>query len=533
MTRTAWLMAIAVSTGVHAQQGFLPLGRLVDGPATEQMHRLGNPGHSAIRPYLREDLVPLEEADTRVPFTWMSKLEQLADPTSRLHGGLLLDALAGASFGENEWLKDRFGLGGWIGWNVSPRWTITADLQGWSERFPNYLDSTTKATMATPGEGLARGDGPTVLHYDWNASVDYKAGDHFHFTLGKGRNFIGEGNRSLFLSDEAYGYPYLKIVTTAWHIRYVNLFTMMDDIRGAGGDPARFGKKFASMHYLDWNLSRRVNIGIFESIIWQDNDPDYPRGFDLAYLNPVIFYRPVEFGLGSADNAILGFALNVKVGRKTLLYSQLALDEFFLDHVRSNDGWYGNKQAYQLGVITHDAFGVDGLMLRLECDHVRPFTYSHYDTRQNYSHHGQPLAHPYGSGFVEGLIQGEWRKGHWVVGNVVSFAWMGQDTLDAVNGNYGNNIFLSERDRPLDAGGRPQDLGYSIGLPSPKVVFQNELRAGWLLGKRTGLMLELAYTFRLERSELEDPWNTHYVRAGISTNLHERHPFQVVRYHLN
>ena len=105
-------------------------------------------------------------------------------------------------------------------------------------------------------------------------------------------------------------------------------------------------------------------MSIFEAIVWQDNDPNYRRGFDVNYLNPVLFYRPTEFSLGSPDNALLGFAVNVRVGKHALLYSQLMFDEFLLSNVRAGEGWFGNKQGLQLGVVGHDAFKIEGLMLR-------------------------------------------------------------------------------------------------------------------------------------------------------------------------
>lgn len=529
MIRGLWLFACAAPLCVSAQQGVLPLSRTVDAPWTALMHRPDVAAHSAIRPYFREDLRALTSADTVHPPAWKPWMESMTDPANRWYGGPLVDALAGASFGEKDLLKYRAGLGGWVGWNATPRLTFGVDGEAWNETLPNYLDSSTRASEVTPGEGYAYHSGDAVTHYDWNAYADYHAGDYFHFTLGKGRNFIGEGYRSLFLSDEAYSYPYFKITTTAWHIRYVNLFTLMDDIRGAGGDPTRFAKKFTSMHYLSWNISKRVNVGLFEAIVWQDNDPEYPRGFDLSYVNPVIFYRPVEYGLGSPDNALLGIALNVKVGQGTQLYSQVILDEFLLRNVRAGEGWYGNKQGVQVGAILHDAFRQKGLMLRGELNYVRPFMYTHADTRQNYAHYGEPLAHPYGSGFLEGLVQGEWRHGRWLLGDLMSFATMGRDTTSGPNSSYGNNIYLPESERPLMGNGKYVSYGYYLGEPARQTVVQNELRAGWLLEPRAGIMLELAWTYRAETGGEAPSLITNYVRAGISSNLHNNPRFRTVR----
>jgi len=194
---------------------------------------------------------------------------------------------------------------------------------------------------------------------------------------------------------------------SVWEIQHIDLLPVMNDFRGAGGDPGKYGTKYTSMHFLSWNMSKRINVAVFESIVWSQGDEKYPRGFDITYLNPVIFYRPSEFQIGSPDNALLGLSINAKVGKHILFYSQLMLDEFLLDQVRNGYGWYANKQALQLGMNMHEAFGVKGLQVRAEYNVVRPFMYTHSDTRQNYAHMGQPLAHPYGSNFQEGLVNME------------------------------------------------------------------------------------------------------------------------------
>ncbi|HMN06893.1 MAG TPA: hypothetical protein PKD45_14325 [Flavobacteriales bacterium] len=529
MMRTLGLLALCASFPAFAQQGFLPLGRVVDAPWTALMHGKDLAAHSAIRPYLREDIAALPGADTLVPPARNPWLGRITDPANRWYGSPLAEAMAGTSFGEGDMMKYRAGVGAWLGWNATPRLTLGADAMAWHEKLPNYLDRFAHVWEVAPGEGYAHRSGDGIAHFDWNGYADYKAGDYFHFTVGKGRQFIGEGYRSLLLSDEAYSYPYFRITTTAWRIRYINLFALMRDIREADGNSARFAKKFASMHYLSWNISNRVNAGFFEAIIWQDNDPAYPRGFDLSYLNPVIFLRPVEFGLGSPDNALMGAALNVKLGKRSMAYTQLVLDEFLLSHVRAGDGWYGNKQGVQAGWVGHDAFKQKGLMIRLEMNYARPFMYTHTDSRQNYAHYGQPLAHPYGAGFLEGLVQGEWRKGAWLLSNTFSWAIMGQDTSFGADRNYGNNIFLTDSQRPLDEKGKPLIYDFRLGDPVQATVVQNELRAGRLLEPRSGILLEAAWTLRSETAPGFPARYTSYLRVGLSANLHDRHPFQAVR----
>ena len=171
-------------------------------------------------------------------------------------------------------------------------------------------------------------------------------------------------------------------------------------------------KKYMAMHHLSINVTKNVNIGVFESVMFRRENT-----FELQYLNPVIFYRSIEQALGSPDNAFIGFDFKVNIPKHVQIYGQLLLDEFNFSKEFSTPGkskiyslfhprkWWGNKFAAQLGVKYIDAFGVDHLDLQLEANIARPYTYSHYDTITSWTHYNQPLAHPLGANFKEIIFQ--------------------------------------------------------------------------------------------------------------------------------
>jgi hypothetical protein len=280
------------------------------------------------------------------------------------------------------------------------------------------------------------------------------------------------------------------------------------------------------MHYLSWNVIKRINISIFEAVVWSNGEENYPRGFDFNYVNPVLFYRPAEFKIGSPDNALLGFGLNVKAGKHVLFYGQVMLDEFLAQAVRNGNGWYANKQAGQLGVNAYEAFGVKGLQLRAEWNLIRPFMYTHSGTVQNYAHMGQPLAHPYGSNVEEFLAHADLVRDRWVFSLRASTATMGTDSVFS----YGNNIFRPEIDRPNKPGGGKLDFDYRLGDYKSQTVFYTELRAGWTVDPRSAMRIEASYTYRSLNPPGSDPTVTHFVRVGLVCRFREQHPEQVVRY---
>ncbi|MBK6994384.1 MAG: hypothetical protein IPH31_05470 [Lewinellaceae bacterium] len=103
----------------------------------------------------------------------------------------------------------------------------------------------------------------------------------------------------------------------------------------------------------------------------------------------------MEGMIGSPDNVLLGFDGRWNVLRRVQLYGQVLLDELVSSEIFSGSGWWANKWGIQAGVKYVNVFGLDHLDLQVEHNLARPFTYSHYDPANSYTHYNQPLAHPF------------------------------------------------------------------------------------------------------------------------------------------
>ncbi len=273
----------------------------------------------------------------------------------------------------------------------------------------------------------------------WMYALDYKANKFITLSFGKGKHFIGNGYRSLFLSDELSPYPYLKVKTEFGRVKYYNLFTTFLDIQDKGMDR----KKHASIHYLDVGVGDYVNIAVFEGVIWQANSEDYNRAYDVEYLNPVIFYRPVEFSKHSPDNVLMGASLNVSF-KKTMLYMQVLLDDLNIARQKDRDanfstGFFQNKFAYQLGIKTQYKM----LTALLEYNQAQPYTYAHKEPMQSYTHVNHALAHPLGANFKELVTIVGYAKGKLKLKLKATIALVG---LDSLGTHFGQNIFASDFD---------------------------------------------------------------------------------------
>ena len=279
--------------------------------------------------------------------------------------------------------------------------------------FVNYLDTLIRELEIVPGQGFQREFKSDGFDYAYaEGYIAFNAGEFFDFQLGYDNVFVGDGYRSLLLSDNAFNYPFLKINAKFWHINYMVLYAQMMDINQTWGNNLGYAKKWTTTHYLSWAASKRFSIGIFETIVWQAQDSTGYRGFDVTYLNPILFLRPVEFSVGSSDNALLGLNLSFIVGKHSTFYGQIIVDEFKLDEIRGGNGWWGNKFGWQLGFKTFDAFRIKNLFLQTEFNWVRPYTFSHGETMKNYGHYNAALAHPMGANFWESVsfVKYNWKR---------------------------------------------------------------------------------------------------------------------------
>lgn len=288
------------------------------------------------------------------------------------------------------------------------------------------------------------------------------AKEHIKFQFGHDKNKIGQGYRSLILSDFAPQYLFFKINTDIGRVHYQNLFTQFTDNGPILGNTL-FGKKYAAFHRLSVDVLDNLNIGVNEMVIFDRMDSTQSNQFDPNYLNPVIFYRAIESNLGSRDNSLMALDLNWKIKHRYMVYGQFVLDEFNLKLLKSQPHWWANKYAYQLGGRAFDLFGIKRLDLLLEYNRARPYTYSHKRPTQSYSHFNQPLAHPLGSNFAEIVTELKYKPGYkWFVTATFIYAKMGRDSF--LNGrNYGSNILRSYDTRATEFNsvmfmGKPQDL---------------------------------------------------------------------------
>ena len=190
------------------------------------------------------------------------------------------------------------------------------------------------------------------------------------------------------------------------------------------------------------------------------------------------------------------------------MYGQLLLDEFRFSEVISGKGWWGNKQAFQLGVKAFDLFKVKSLYVQSEFNYVRPYTYSHRSTLQNYGHYNEALAHPTGANFWDSVSIIKYNYKRIFAEYKINFICYGADSAGL---NFGKDIYQSYENHP-------KVYDNFVGQGVKTNVIYNDLRLSYLINPRTNFNFSIGVT---DRYETTDAYKKHtaYFYVGIRTSL--------------
>lgn len=497
---------------------FVPFQRQSNLPVQHSLDTIGSAFHADVYPYLTSDVKEseyykniYEGAFFADKFFLELNLNKDSETTPiKLSLSPVGELQAGfeAGFSNNPFYQTGIGVNASA--VIGNKLDVNVNIMGSNSSFPFFTQQFIYRNKVVPGQGWANQSDLGYFYNNSNGYVSYSPGKYFNLTVGRGKNKFGSGYRSLLLSDIGDNYNYFKITTTIWRFKYTNLYAQYDDIYNVPGAPDVTNKKYSAAHYLSINIGKRWSVGLYESIQWMGNDSAYNRGFDVNYLNPIIFLRPVEFSMGSADNALMGLNLSFKASNSVKLYGQLILDEFKLSEMTSGNGWWANKYGIQAGVKYYNAFNIDRLTLQGEINRVRPYTYSHRSSAQAYGYFNQPLAHPSGANFNEGVFLANYYKNKVYVELKATVIQQGVDfENDTVS--YGANIFESYDQRP-------SDYGVEIGQGQNRLLSTLNLKASYLVSAKGNIRVEANISGHNETIG-NDSRNIFWARIGILTGI--------------
>ncbi|MEO6520916.1 MAG: gliding motility protein RemB [Mucilaginibacter sp.] len=379
-------------------------------------------------------------------------------------------------------------------------------------KFANYIEDYITRTGMVPSQSYDRtsnGNSQLKNTRDWSyvtAMIGFAPTNKISIALGQDKTFIGDGYRSVLLSDYASTYPLLRFsIDLGKHVQYMAQWAYMDnqlaprfDVNPSGSN---YRRTWAVFHYIDWNINNRASIGFFNALIAAEADDQGNRhGFDVNYINPVFFSRSLGPG-GIPDHTLFGFNGKYKVLDKTTVYGQAMFDQ----SASSNTG---PRNAFQLGFRGSDLFKVNSLNYLVEFNTASPYTYSNQYPIVNYAQLNEPLAHPFGANFKEVLGIVNYSIGKFDLQGQLNYAKYGLNTTTV---NYGKDITLADNTLlPTSNTGTGQGISTTLKYAEGTVAY--------MLNPKYNLRVEVGAVLRQETNALTDT-KTAWLTLGLKTTF--------------
>ncbi|HET6243204.1 MAG: hypothetical protein H0V01_01440 [Bacteroidetes bacterium] len=484
----------------NAQQENLPLNRSYLLNIEKHLAHPGNSSHTAVKPYLgsliNSDSIANSENEIQKHRQFQSKFARKIKYESLIHVDtgdfkLHIDPLFNFSFHQDNadvslradtssfYTNSRgFRASG----DITTKFSFETTFLENQSFFVSYLDDYVQQWGVVPGQGRVKEFKKSGYDYAWaSGNVSYSPIKNINLQLGHGNHFIGEGYRSLILSDNAFVYPYLKINTAFFknRLNYTNIYSSLQTLirmktQVVSQREELFIRKQGTFHYLSFNATKRLQIGVFEGIIWKASENNYPQKVSPLFYNPVIFVNTVALLNDTLNNVFTGINIKYKLLNKTTLYGQ-----FLINGLKTNDyGW-------QAGFKTFDLFSIKNLHLQSEFNSVEPYTYSFQNPIQNYGHYNQSLAHPLGAGFKEFVGFIDYGIKDLFLGVKFNYATMNYDTSGY---NNGGNIFLAQGEL---SGTQLPDKSLEASL------FWKEISVGYIINRKTNMKIMVGFSERI------------------------------------
>ncbi len=376
--------------------------------------------------------------------------------------------------------------------------------------FANYVHNYIANVGIVPGQGYDRtrvGDNAAKNSSDWSsvtALIGYAPSKAITIALGEDKTFIGDGYRSVLLSDYASNYPLLRFTANIGkHLQYMAMWAYMEDQNAPQFNSFyNYRRKWGAFHYLDWNITNRASLGFFNALIAAEaNDQGDPHGFDVNYINPVLFVSSLGPSGSLADHTLFGFNGKYKLLDKTTVYGQVLIDQSTTST--------SSRNAYQVGFRGADLFKVNSLNYLFEFNTAAPYTYSSQNPIVSYAELSEPLAHPFGANFKEWLGIINYSIGKFDFQGQLNYAKYG---LNATTINYGKDIRLA------DNVALPASVQNTTGQGVATSLKYAEGTISFMLNPKYNLRLEVGGLLRQEKNEFTDT-KTALITFGLRSSF--------------
>ena len=378
--------------------------------------------------------------------------------------------------------------------------------------FPEYMSNRIASDTVIPGQGYPKPFKSNGYDYGYASGyIEYNASKFLNLRFGQGKNFIGNGYRSLLLSDASFNYPYLLTSSKIWKFQYINIFSSFMNFSTSHSYESGFRKKYASTHYLIYKINKSMEISLFESTMWKTQQVSNNK-FDLRYINPIIFSNTIQYNLGNENNTIIGLNFSSKLKEKNLVYGQVVIDNFDTEH-KKEKGFIQQKYGFQIGIKGINLFKIPNLSYLLEYNQVQPYTYAHKNNLQSFNHYNEPLAHPLGANFQETVLITRYTSNDFYINLKINYAFYGADSLGS---HWGKDI--SKSDFQAQRPDAQISVGNHLAQGVRTTLWFKSFTLGYIINPANNMVIEGGIQQREEFSELIKNRNI-YIFIAFRTKL--------------
>lgn len=247
------------------------------------------------------------------------------------------------------------------------------------------------------------------------------------FGYGYGSKFVLSGDHPV-LDFYKIDFNYGVFSFTSLHASTVGEFNQKHELNFT---------KYLAINRFKLYFQNAFEFGLGEGVVYSG------RGFELAYMNPLAFYKFEEMSLQDRDNGILWLDFQTHCFRNFELQGTFFLDDDPLGNLQDFSS-YINKTGYQFSAFWYSPFSISDLSVMMEYTRIRPFVYSHVNPKDTYTAFGQLLGHQIGPNSDEILTRATYNLNERIRFNI-----------DYQYIRHGDNIYDAQGNLILNAGGDP------------------------------------------------------------------------------
>ena len=224
--------------------------------------------------------------------------------------------------------------------SLNNKFGIVSEFYENQSRFPTYLSSFIDVYGVVPGQGRVKDFNEGDEDYAFAiGQLFYRPTSWLSLYAGHGKNKIGEGYRSIFLSENSFVYPYFRIDIEALDKRltFTQLTTSFQELFRlpvSADTESPFLRRAGNFHYVSYRINNRLRAAIVDGIVMQNVDRNGSRGFYWDQISPIPILSYYVHQNSDDHYSFIGLELSYLLTNGLQTYFQA---------MRSNAGSYGGQ----------------------------------------------------------------------------------------------------------------------------------------------------------------------------------------------